>query len=35
MFLFMLGLLIVTAILAYATVNNVQEMLTPIPVRVK
>ena len=35
MFLFMFGLLIVTAILAYATVNDVKEMLVPEPVRVK
>jgi hypothetical protein len=35
MFLFMLGLLVVTAILAYSTVTDIKEMLTPAPVRVK
>lgn len=35
MFIFMLGLLLVTAILALKTVSNVEEMLTPIPVRAK
>lgn len=35
MFLFMLGLLVVTAILAYSTVTDIQEMLAPVPVRVK
>ena len=35
MFIFMLGLLVVTAILALKTVSNAKEMLTPIPVRVK
>ncbi len=33
MFIFMLGLLLVTAFLALKTVSNVEEMLTPIPVR--
>ena len=33
MFIFMLGLLLVTVILALKTVSNVEEMLTPIPVR--
>ena len=35
MFIFMLGLLLVTAFLALATVNDVKEMLTPEPVRAK
>jgi hypothetical protein len=35
MFIFMLGLLVLTAIMAYSTVNNVKEMLAPEPVRVK
>lgn len=35
MFIFMLGLLLATAILALKTVSNAKEMLTPIPVRVK
>ena len=35
MFIFMLGLLLVTTILAFKTVSNVQEMLTPEPIRVK
>ena len=35
MFLFMLGLLVITAILAYSTVTDVKEMLVPEPVRVK
>lgn len=35
MFIFMLGLLFVTAILALKTASNVKEMLVPIPVRVR
>ena len=35
MFIFMLGLLLVTALLALATINDVKEMLTPAPVRAK
>ncbi len=35
MFIFMLGLLVLTAILALNTVSNVKAMLTPEPVRVK
>ena len=35
MFIFMLSLLLVTATLALKTVFNLEEMLTPIPVRVK
>jgi hypothetical protein len=35
MFIFMLGLLLATAILALKTVSNIQEMLVPEPVRVK
>jgi hypothetical protein len=35
MFLFMLGLLVVTAILAYSTVSDIKEMLVPVPVRTK
>ncbi len=35
MFIFMLGLLVVTAILALKTVSNVREMLAPEPIRVK
>jgi hypothetical protein len=35
MFIFMLGLLVATALLALNTVSNVKEMLVPVPVRVK
>lgn len=35
MFIFMLGLLLATAVLALKTVSNVKEMLVPVPVRVK
>ena len=35
MFIFMLGLLLVTAILALKTVSNVKEMLVPVPVRAR
>ena len=35
MFIFMLGLLLATAILALKTISNAQEMLTPEPIRVK
>lgn len=35
MFIFMLGLLFVTAILALKTASNVKEMLVPIPVRAR
>jgi len=35
MFYFMLGLLVLTAILALNTVSNVKEMLAPAPVRVQ
>ncbi|WP_201979014.1 hypothetical protein [Hymenobacter rubidus] len=35
MFIFMLGLLLVTAFLALKTVSNVEEMLAPEPVRVQ
>ena len=35
MFIFMLGLLLVTAILTLKTVSNVEEALTPIPVRAR
>lgn len=35
MLIFMLGLLLATAILALKTVSNVQEMLVPEPIRVK
>ena len=35
MVIFMLGLLLATAILALKTASNVKEILTPIPVRVR
>ena len=35
MFIFMLGLLLVTAILALKTASNVKEMLVPAPVRTR
>lgn len=35
MFIFMLSLLVVTAILALNTVSNINEMLVPEPIRVK
>lgn len=35
MFIFMLGLLLATAILALKTVSNVKHMLVPEPIRVK
>ena len=35
MFIFMLGLLMATAILALKTVSNAKEMLVPVRVRVK
>jgi hypothetical protein len=35
MFIFMLGLLAATVILALNTVSNVKQMLAPVPVRVK
>jgi len=35
MFIFMLGLLLVTAFLALKTVSNVEEMLVLAPVRAK
>lgn len=35
MFIFMLGLLLVTTALALKTASNGEEMLTPIPVRAK
>ena len=35
MFIFMLGLLLATVLLAFKTVSNVQEMLAPEPIRVK
>ena len=35
MLIFMLGLLLVTAILAIKTVSNVEAMLTPEPVRAR
>ncbi len=35
MLIFMLGLLLATAILALKTASNVKEMLTPVPVRVQ
>ena len=35
MFIFMLGLLVATVVLALKTVSNVKEMLVPVPVRAK
>ena len=35
MFIFMLGLLLATALLALKTVANVKEMLVPVPVRAR
>lgn len=35
MFIFMLGLLVVTAILAYKSATDIKEMLVPQPIRVK
>lgn len=35
MFIFMLGLLLATAILALKTASNVKEMLVPVPVRAR
>jgi len=35
MFIFMLGLLLATSLLALKTVSNVKEMLVPVPVRAK
>jgi hypothetical protein len=35
MFIFMLGLLVATALLALNTVSNVKQMLVPVPVRAK
>ena len=35
MFIFMLGLLVATAVLTLKTVSNAKEMLVPVPVRIK
>ena len=35
MFIFMFGLLLVTAILALKTVSNAKEILVPVPVRTR
>lgn len=35
MFIFMFGLLLVTALLTLKTASNVNEMLVPIPVRAR
>jgi hypothetical protein len=35
MFIFMLGLLLATAVLALKTVSNIKEMLVPVPVRAR
>ena len=35
MFIFMLGLLLATALLALKTASNVKEMLVPVPVRAR
>ena len=35
MFIFMLGLLFTTALLALKTASNVKEMLVPVPVRAR
>ncbi|MDB5234738.1 MAG: hypothetical protein JWR44_1731 [Hymenobacter sp.] len=35
MFIFMLGLLLATFVLAFKTVSEAKEMLAPVPVRAK
>ena len=35
MFIFMLGLLLATALLALKTTSNVKEILVPVPVRAR
>ena len=35
MFIFMLGLILATALLALKTVSDAKEMLVPVPVRTK